>query len=100
MKKLKSTEWLGRVIALQGLLKLVGNMSLEMQTVNVVPWELMDEQRAFYDKLVVSEAALRNRPKDMDPRWSMVPPSPFPPTIFPFFHEDPDPKYYPRQSRV
>jgi len=28
----------------------------------------MDEQRAFYDKLVVMEAALRDRPKDSDPR--------------------------------
>ena len=40
MEKLKSTAWLGRVIALQGLLKLVSNMSLKMQTINVVPWEL------------------------------------------------------------
>ena len=42
----------------------------------------MDEQRAFYDKLVVMEAALCDRPKDTDPRWSTVPPSPFPRTIF------------------
>jgi hypothetical protein len=44
MEKLKSTTWLGRVIALQGLLKLVNMMSLVLQTVNFVPWELMDEQ--------------------------------------------------------
>jgi hypothetical protein len=100
MEKLKSTAWLGRVIALQGLLKLVSKMSLTMQTVNVVPWELMDEQRAFYDKLLVMEEALRDRPKDSDPRWSTIPPSPFPQTIFPFFHEEPDPKNYPGQSRV
>ena len=100
MVKLKSTAWLGLVIALQGILRLVSKMSLLMQTVNVVPWELMHEQRQFYDKLVVSEAALRDRPKDMDPRWSTVPPSPFPPTIFPFFHEEQDPKHFPGQSRV
>jgi len=100
MEKLTSTAWLGRVIALQGLLRLVSKMSLSMQKVNVVPWELMDEQREFYDRLVIMEAALRDRPKDTDPRWSTVPPSPFPPTIFPFFHEEPDSKNYPRQSRV
>jgi len=60
----------------------------------------MDEQRNFYDKLVVMEAALRDRPKDTDPRWTTVPPSPFPSTIFPFFHEELDPKTYSRQSRV
>jgi hypothetical protein len=36
-KQLKSTAWLGRVIALQGLLKFVSKMSLTMQTVNVIP---------------------------------------------------------------
>jgi len=100
MEKLKSTAWLGRVIALQGLLRLVSKMSLAMQTVNVVPWELMQDQREFYDKLVVMEAALRDRPKDTDPRWGTVPPSPFPQNIFPFFHEEPDPKNYPGQTRV
>ena len=60
MEKLKSTAWLGRVIALQGLLKLVSKMSLRMQTVNVIPWELMDEQRDFYNHLVLMEEALRD----------------------------------------
>jgi len=100
MEKLKSIAWLGRVIAPQGLLKLVNHMSLEMHTMNVVPCELMDEQRAFDDKLVAMEAALRDRPKDTDPGWSTVPPSPFPSTIFPFFYEEPDPKNFPGQSRV
>ncbi len=95
MDKLKSTAWLGRVINLQGLLKLASRMSLAMQTANVVPWELMDEQREFYNKLVLMEEALRDRPKDTDPRQSTVPPTPFPPTIFPFFHEEPDPKNFP-----
>ncbi len=85
MEKLKSTAWLGRVIALQGLLKLVSMMSLTMQTVNVIPWELMDEQREFHDKLVLMEEALIDRPKDSDPRWTTVPPSLFPPSIFPSF---------------
>ena len=54
--------------------------------------------RAFadqVDKLVVMEAALQDRPKDTDPRWITVFPSPFPSTIFPFFHEEPDPTTYP-----
>ncbi len=100
MEKLKSTVWLGRVIALQGLLKLVSKMSLKMQIMNVIPWELMDEQREFHNKLVLIEEALRDRPKDTDPRWSTVPPSPFPLSIFPFFHEEPDPKHFLGQSRV
>jgi hypothetical protein len=44
MDLLKSVTWLGRTIALQGLLELVSKMSLLMQTVNVIPWELMAEQ--------------------------------------------------------
>ncbi len=68
MEKLKSTAWLGRVIAFQGLLNSVSRMSLSMQTVNVIPWELMDEQRDFYNHLVLMEEALRDRPKDTDPR--------------------------------
>ncbi len=72
-----------------------------MQTMNVVPCELiMQEQRDFYDKLAGMEEALRDRPKDTDPRWTTVPPSPFSLTIFPFYHEEPDPKNYPGQSRV
>ena len=43
MEQLESTTWLGRVMALQGLLGLVSKMSLSMQTVNVIPWELMKE---------------------------------------------------------
>ena len=76
-------------------MKSVNKMSLKMQNVNVIPWEPMDEQPEFYDKLVRMAEALRDRTKDTAPRWSTVPPSPFPPTIFPFFHEEPDPKSYP-----
>ena len=44
-------------------------MSLNMQKVNVIPRELMEEQREFYDKLVMMEAALREQPsKKSDPR--------------------------------
>jgi len=71
-----------------------------MQTENVAPWELKDEQQVFYTKVVVMKEALRDRPKDTDPRWIIVYPTPFPPTIFPFFHEEYDPKNFPRQSRV
>jgi hypothetical protein len=42
MEQLKSTTWLGRVVALQSLLGLVGKMSLNMRKVNVIPWELME----------------------------------------------------------
>ncbi len=61
MEKLKSTTWLGRVIALQGLLRPVSKMSLAMQKVDAVPWELMDEQREFHDRLVLMEAPLRDK---------------------------------------
>jgi hypothetical protein len=47
MEKLTSTAWIGRVVALQGLLRLISKMSLLMQKVNVIPWELMREQREF-----------------------------------------------------
>ena len=52
MQKLKCTTWLGRVIALHGLLGLVSKMSHSMQKENVVPCELMVEQREFYDNIV------------------------------------------------
>ena len=69
MEQLQSTTWFGRVVAFQGLLGLVSKMSLTMQKVNVIPWELMEEQREFYDKLVMMEAALRERPsRESDPR--------------------------------
>jgi hypothetical protein len=51
-EKLASTTWLGSVLALQGLLRIVCKMSLSMQTVNVIPWELISEQREFYDNVV------------------------------------------------
>jgi hypothetical protein len=59
MEQLKSTTWLGMVVTLQCLLGRVSKMSLNMQKVNVIPWELMEEQRELYDKLVMMEAALR-----------------------------------------
>ncbi len=59
MEQLKSTTKLGRVVALQSLLVIVNKMSLNMQKVNVDPWELMEEQREFYDKLVMMAVALR-----------------------------------------
>jgi hypothetical protein len=46
MEHLKSTTGLGMVVALQGLLGLVGKMSLNMQKVNVIPWELMEDKYA------------------------------------------------------
>jgi hypothetical protein len=60
MEKLKFTACLGSVIALQGLLRLVGMTILTMPNDNVVPWELMQERRELYAKLVVMEANLRD----------------------------------------
>ena len=68
MEKLESTTWLGRVLALQGLLELVSKMSLSMQTLNVIPWELMAEKQSLYDKIVTMEAAPREQPPEFDPR--------------------------------
>ena len=68
MGKPESATWIRRVINLQGLLGLVSKMSLSMQTVNVIPWKLMREEQVFYDKLVVMEAALRERSPETDPR--------------------------------
>ncbi len=87
MEQLESTTWLGRVIALQGLLGLVSKMSMSMQTLNVIQWELTTEQSEFYDKLVALYAALRDQPSESDPRWSSTPPDPIPAVVFPFFHE-------------
>ena len=68
MDHLQSTTWFGRVVALQGLLGLVSKMSLNMQKVNVISWELMEEQREFYDKLATMEDALREQPsRESDP---------------------------------
>ena len=61
----------------------------------------MEEQREFYDKLVLMEAALREQPtRESDPRWMSTPPDPFPASIFPFFHREPDPKHHPGQTRI
>ena len=60
----------------------------------------MREQRAFYDMIILMEAALRDRPKETDPRWSAVPLDLFLAFVFPYFHEEPDPKKHPGLSWV
>jgi hypothetical protein len=86
MEQLKSTTLLNKVVALQGLLGLVSKMSLNMQKVNVIPWELMEEQREFFDKLVLMEAALREQPAwESDPLWMRIPPDHIPASIFPLY---------------
>jgi hypothetical protein len=96
MKQLQSTTWLGRVFAFQDLLGLVSKMSLNIQKVNVIPWELTEEQREFYDKLVLMEVGLREQPiRESDPRWMTTSPDPIPTSIFPFFHRELDPKHHP-----
>jgi len=100
MEQLESTTWLGRVIALQGLLGLVSKMSLSKQTVNVIPWELMTEQNEFYNKLVAMHATLRDQPSESDPRWRSTPLDPSPAVVFPFLHGEPDKKNHPGVSRI
>ncbi len=72
-----------------------------MQKVKVIPRELMEEHREFYDKLVMIEAALREQPSiESDPRWMSTPPDPIRASIFPFFHREHDPKPHPGQTRI
>jgi hypothetical protein len=100
MERLGSTTWLGRVIALQGLLELASKMSLIIQAANVIPWELMGEQHDFYDKIGAMHEALREQPREFDPLWSSTPLDPVPASVFPFFHEEPGQKYHPGLSRI
>jgi hypothetical protein len=99
IEKLASKTWLGRVVALHELLGVVSKMSLSMQTVNVIPWELTSEQRNFYGKLVSMRSPLREQPKETYPRWRLTPLDPIPLSVFPFFHEEPDLKL-PGYSRI
>jgi hypothetical protein len=99
-EKLMSTAWLGRVIALQGILRLVSKTSLSMRTLNVVQWELMQEEYNLYDKLVLVEAAFQGQPKETDSRWSTIPLDPFPSSILSCLHEEQDPKNFPGMTRV
>jgi len=100
-EQLQSTTWFGRVVTLQGLLGLFSKMRLFMQKINGIPWELMEEQREFYDKLMTMEAALWEQPsRESDPRWRSNPPDPIPASVFPFFHREPDPKHHPGQTRI
>jgi hypothetical protein len=101
MEQFQPTTCFGRVLALQGLLGLASKMSLTMQKVNIIPWEMMEEQRDFYDKLVMTEAALREQPsRESDPRWRSNHPDPIPASVFPFFNREPDPKHHPGQTRI
>ena len=81
-------------------MELVSKMSLSMQTVNIIPWELMTEQTEFYDKLVAMHVALRDQPSESDPRWRRTPPDPIPAAVFPFFHEELDKKNHHGVSRI
>ena len=60
----------------------------------------MVEQRAFYDTIVAMEASLRKQPKESDTRWRSTPPDPILANIFPFFHQEPDRRHHPGQSRI
>ncbi len=98
---LESTTWLGRTVALQGLLEPMSKMSVSMQIVNVLPWELMAEQQAFYDKLVFMEAAFWEPDSpETDSRWSSTMPDPIPAKVFPFFHEELDLKHHPSETQI
>ena len=61
----------------------------------------MEEQREFYDKLVMMEAALREQPsRELDPRWRSTPPDPIPVSVILVFHKEPDHKHDPGQTRI
>ncbi len=46
------------------------------------------------------QKALRDQPRESDPRWISTPPNPIPASVFPFFHEEPDKKQHPGESRI
>jgi len=72
-----------------------------MQKVNVIPRELMEEQREFYVKLVMMEAALREQPsRESDPRWRSTPPDPIRASVISFFHKEPDPLHHLGKTRI
>ena len=72
-----------------------------MQTINVIPWELVARQHAFYDKLVFMKATLRESDTlETEPRRRNTVPDPIPAAIFPFFHKEPDPNHHPEKTRI
>jgi hypothetical protein len=75
-------------------------MSLTMQPVNVIPWELMVEKKEFHDNLVVTHAALREHSSKFDSRWINTPPDPILAAVFPFLKEEPDRKNHPGAIRI
>ncbi len=85
MEKRTSIGWLGKVVALQGLLVIASKISLSMHIAYVIPWELMFEQSKFYDMFVSMQPALRDQPKETDPRWRATPLDPIPVSVFSFF---------------
>ena len=60
----------------------------------------MGEQHEFYDKIVGMQKALRDQPRESEPRWISTPLDPIPASVFPFFHEEPDRKNYHGVSRI
>jgi hypothetical protein len=61
---LRSFDWLGRVLILICLLEKVMFLSLSMQTVDVLPWELIEEQVQF--KKSMDEIVMQLDPEDPD----------------------------------
>ncbi len=101
MVLLESTTWLGRTVALHGLLQLVSKVILSVQTINVIPLELMAEQHAFYDKLVLwrqlcGSPTLGSPTPARAARFRTL----FRLRFYPFFHEEPDPKHHPIEIRI
>jgi hypothetical protein len=70
---MRSFDWLGRLLALTCLLELVKFLSLSMQTVNVLPWELIELQVKFKNTMdeIVSQLDIDDSDQDEAPIRSL-----------------------------
>jgi hypothetical protein len=57
--KMKDFHWVANVITLEYSLGLCMNVSLKMQTVNILPWELLETEDEFVKALDFIQAELR-----------------------------------------
>jgi hypothetical protein len=85
LENMRKFDWVGRIVALQGLLRLCMDLSLKMQAVNVIPWELVEAQSAF--KATIDSIA---RGLDPDTYSAEFMGNPIPKEVFPFMHERAD----------
>jgi hypothetical protein len=66
---MKDFHWVANVITLTDLLGLCMNVRLKMQTVNVLPWELLETEDEFVKALDVIQAELQAE-KGFPPKYS------------------------------